>query len=149
MKYLREVTPYFRKTSALHDLGWGTQEPPPGPQDHGGLKHTDRKQIPLKLCYLCHNLSMPDNENRTIEIYSPDGKSSCILRCAEESIAQTWYNAIHSNIYLLAQQAVMEANQILSGAPTSREITFMGWLAEQVNYYTLHSIYCIFLFDII
>jgi hypothetical protein len=26
VKYIREVSPYFRKSSALNDLGWGGQE---------------------------------------------------------------------------------------------------------------------------
>ena len=139
VKYLREVTPYFRKSSALNDVGWGMghedslikDSPPPK------SNLSDRRTIPLKLCYLCRNLTMPDPQNRTIELHSPDGKSSCILRCPDEHIATQWFNAMHSTVHVLIQQAMTEANHIVSNAPSnSGEIKHMGWLAEQVGHDT-------------
>ena len=135
VKYLREVTPYFRKTSALNDLGWGSQkESPKDPTGSGNNKTnwSEKKTIPLKLCYLCRNLSMPDTENRTIELHSPDGKSSCILRCPDSGIANSWFAALHSNVALLMQQSIVEANRMMSAGPRHQEITHMSWLAEQV-----------------
>ncbi|KAK2147560.1 hypothetical protein LSH36_547g03015 [Paralvinella palmiformis] len=132
MKYLREVTPYFRKSSALNDIGWvgldaATKEGTPNKKLH------ECKSIPLKRCYLCRNLTVPDMSGRTIELHSPDAKNSCILRCPDEHIANQWFNALHANIHVLMQQAMSEANHILSTAPNnSGEIKYMGWLAEQV-----------------
>ncbi|XP_064640760.1 beta-2-syntrophin-like isoform X2 [Lineus longissimus] len=136
VKYLREVTPYFRKTSALNDLGWGSQkESPKDPTGSGNSKTnwSEKKTIPLKLCYLCRNLSVPDPENRTIELHSPDGKSSCILRCPDAGICNSWFAALHSNVSLLMQQAIVEANRMLSAGPRHQEITHMSWLAEQIH----------------
>lgn len=77
---------------------------------------------------------MPDAQMRIIEVHSADGKGSCIMRCSDEHTASQWFNAIHANIQLLIQQAIVEANQMLRLATNSSgEIKYMGWLAEQVN----------------
>ena len=75
VKYLREVTPYFRKSSALNDVGWNSDSPEvvPQPTSPQAAQMSDKRTIPLKLCYLCRNLTMPDPQNRTIELHSPDG----------------------------------------------------------------------------
>ncbi len=136
VKYLREVTPYFRKTSALNDLGWSNTDTDSATttKDIAHNKNLDRKSIPLKLCYLCRQLTMPDGQNRTFELHSADLKSCCVLRCPDDNIAQQWFNAIHANLHVLMQQAMTEANLLLSNAPNnSGEINHMGWLAEQVS----------------
>ncbi|KAL3860073.1 hypothetical protein ACJMK2_010241 [Sinanodonta woodiana] len=127
VKYLREVTPYFRKTSALNEIGWGTPD-----RDTGKANWSETKAIPLKLCYLCRNLSMSDPDKRTVELHSPDGKSSCILRFPDQATASDWFNAIHSNVTMLTAQAVADANSIMTMAPNQREIRHIGWLAEQL-----------------
>ena len=133
MKYLREVTPYFRKTSALNELGWGAESlPREGSLGRSGA-FADKKSIPIKLCYLCRNFSMPDPQHRIFELHSPDQKSSCMFRCPDEHIANQWFNAVHANLHVLIQQAQSEANHILSSAASSSgELKAMGWLAEQV-----------------
>ena len=136
MKYLREVTPYFRKNSALSEIGWGShatshQETSPN--------WSEMKTIPLKLCYLCRNLSMSDPEKRTVELHSPDVKSSCILRFPDLATASDWFNALHSNVTVLMSQALNDANVVMSTAPTQREIRYIGWLSEQVWSYCKKS----------
>ena len=142
VKYLREVTPYFRKSSVLNDVGWGGGGVTPVTTVETNNKTTtttsqhtaDRRVIPLKLCYLCRNLAIPDPQRKLLEIHSPDAKNSCILRCPDEHIASQWFNAIHSNIHILTQIALSEAHSILSNSPnTSTEIKMMGWVAEQVS----------------
>lgn len=128
VKYLREVTPYFKTNSALNEIGWGPQEY----KDDSKNSWTESKPIPLKLCYLCRNMNMPDSEKRTIELHSPDAKSSCILRFPDAATALDWFNAIYSNIILLTAMTVIEANQIMSTAPNQRKIEHMGWLSEQL-----------------
>ncbi|CAE1332071.1 Beta-2-syntrophin,Alpha-1-syntrophin,Beta-1-syntrophin,Syntrophin-1 [Acanthosepion pharaonis] len=128
VKYLREVTPYFKKNSALSEIGWGPQEF----KDDSKNSWTESKPIPLKLCYLCRNINMVEPEKRTIELHSPDAKSSCILRFPDAAITLDWFNAIYSNIVLLTAMTVIEANQIMSTAPNQRQIEHMGWLSEQL-----------------
>ncbi|XP_014786662.1 beta-1-syntrophin [Octopus bimaculoides] len=128
VKYLREVTPYFKKNSALSEIGWGPQEI----KDDSKSNWTESKPIPLKLCYICRNHEMSDPEKLTIELHSPDTKSSCILRFPDVVTAQDWFNAIYSNIVLLTALTIIEANQIMSTAPNQRELKHMGWLSEQL-----------------
>ncbi|XP_076449304.1 beta-1-syntrophin-like [Babylonia areolata] len=144
VKYLREVTPYFKKASPLSDLGWGTQDS--AQKDSGGTvgggvgggggsskaQWSETKTIPLRLCYLCRNLTMTDPEKRTLELHSPDGKGLCALRFPDPATCSDWFNAIHSNVMLLTQQAVLEANHIISAVPNQRQIRHMGWLSEQL-----------------
>ncbi|KAL4234842.1 structural molecule [Mactra antiquata] len=129
VKFLREITPYFRKNNALNELGWGSQDTT---QDNNKSNWSESKTIPLKLCYLCRNLSMSDPEKRTIELHSPDGKSSCILRFPDVPTAHEWFNALHANVTMLTSQAVHDANLVMSSAPNQREITHVGWLSEQL-----------------
>ncbi|XP_062579848.1 beta-1-syntrophin-like [Saccostrea cucullata] len=129
VKYITDFSPCFRKISALNELGWGSQE---AQRDAARANWTETKTIPLKLCYLCRNLSMSDPEKRTIELHSPDGKSTCIIRFPDAAIASDWFNAIHSNVTLLLSQCIVEANQVMSSAPNSREIKHIGWLSEQL-----------------
>ncbi|WAR12636.1 SNTB1-like protein [Mya arenaria] len=120
VKYLREVTPYFRKNSALNELGWGSQDTS---QDSTQTNWSESKTIPLKLCYLCRNLSMTDSDKRTIELHSPDGKSSCILRFPNAATAHEWFNALHANVTMLTAQAIEDANLINEqGKPTWKPV---------------------------
>ncbi|ESO98206.1 hypothetical protein LOTGIDRAFT_231326 [Lottia gigantea] len=130
VKYLREVTPYFRKSSPLNDIGWGSQE---APKDGSKSSLIEYKLLPLKLCFSCRNLTMPDPDKRTLEIHSPDGKSSCILRFPDANICTEWFNTIHGTISMLSQHAIAEANQIISSSPNQTQIHHMGWLAEQLQ----------------
>lgn len=132
VKYLREVTPYFRKSSALSEIGWT------GPSGLSAKDSTigksDAKVIPLSLCYLCRNLQMPDLQNRVVELHSPDAKSSIFLRCPDERIAGQWFNALNSCIEALNANSLKEINRILSGTSGSNiEVRHMGWLAEHVG----------------
>ena len=76
---------------------------------------------------------MSDPEKRTVELHSPDVKSSCILRFPDLATASDWFNALHSNVTVLMSQALSEANVVMSSAPTQREVRYIGWLSEQVK----------------
>lgn len=131
VKYLREVTPYFRKTSALSEIGWTG---PSGSLTKDSTSKPDSKVVPLNLCYLCRNLQMPDALNRVVELHSPDGKSSIFLRCPDERIAGQWFNALNGCIDALNVNSLQEINRILSGTSSgSIEVRHMGWLAEHVS----------------
>ncbi|GFS21688.1 beta-1-syntrophin-like [Elysia marginata] len=141
VKYLREVTPYFRKSSPLMELGWGTQDSAHkdiGSASGGGSgannksSWSETKTLPLKLCYLCRNLTMPDPLRKTLELHAPDGKGVCTLRMPDPATASDWFNALHSNVMMLTRQAIEDANAMLASAPNQHQIRHMGWLSEQL-----------------
>uniref|UniRef100_A0A8D2J8S7 Syntrophin beta 2 n=1 Tax=Varanus komodoensis TaxID=61221 RepID=A0A8D2J8S7_VARKO len=143
VKYMREATPYIRKPSLVSDLPWDGAAPQSpnlsGSEDSGSPKHLgpakDRKVIPLKMCYVARNLSMPDLENRLIELHSADSRNTLVLRCQDSASAHSWFTAIHSNIAALLPQVLAELNAMLaaSNAPGSREVRHIAWLAEQAR----------------
>ena len=64
VKYLREVTPYFRKASIISEVGWELQRgflsgPAPSPRSP---QRADTRYLPLQLCYLARNFRHQDPE---------------------------------------------------------------------------------------
>uniref|UniRef100_G1TI00 Syntrophin beta 2 n=1 Tax=Oryctolagus cuniculus TaxID=9986 RepID=G1TI00_RABIT len=144
IKFIREVTPYIKKPSLVSDLPWEGAAPQSpsfsGSEDSGSPKHQnstkDRKVIPLKMCFAARNLSMPDLENRLIELHSPDSRNTLILRCKDTATAHSWFVAIHTNIMALLPQVLAELNTMLGATSTaggSKEVKHIAWLAEQAK----------------
>ncbi|XP_030437165.1 beta-2-syntrophin isoform X2 [Gopherus evgoodei] len=142
VKFMREVTPYIKKPSLVSDLPWDGAAPQSpslsGSEDSGSPKHyngtKDRKVIPLKMCFAARNLSMPDLENRLIELHSPDSRNTLILRCKDTATAHSWFTAIHTNIMALLPQVLAELNAMLGASNatgSSKEVRHIAWLAEQ------------------
>lgn len=78
-------------------------------------------------------------ENRCIELHSPDGIHSCILRAMDPQEATTWFNALHSAIGKSTQKALLDANRAL--VSIIGELKHIGWLSrrsggEQVSTHT-------------
>uniref|UniRef100_W5K1Z5 Beta-2-syntrophin n=1 Tax=Astyanax mexicanus TaxID=7994 RepID=W5K1Z5_ASTMX len=94
----------------------------------------DRKVIPLKMSFICRNLTMPDLENRLLELHSPDGQHTVVLRCKDGPTAHSWFTAIHTNIAALLPQTLTHVNGYLSSssASTHTQLKHIGWLSEQV-----------------
>ncbi|EAT48685.1 AAEL000381-PA, partial [Aedes aegypti] len=67
--------------------------------------------------------------NRCIELHSPDGIHSCILRAVDPQEATTWFNALHSAIGKSTQKALLDANRAL--ASIIGELKFIGWLSRR------------------
>ncbi|XP_061679828.1 beta-2-syntrophin isoform X3 [Syngnathoides biaculeatus] len=141
VKYIREVSPLFKKFSLVADLPWNGIRPQSpsynSSEDSGSPKHCsskDRKVITLKMCFISRNLTMPDLENRLLELHSPDGQHTVVLRCKDASTANSWFTAIHTNIAALLPQTLAHINAYL-GATASKQpqLKHIGWLAEQVN----------------
>ena len=141
VKYLREVTPYFRKTSALNEVGWSdastssverpslASSPSPSP-----VWLAERKSMPLRLCYVCRNMSVADADGRTIELHSADARHVCLLRCADAAAADKWFRRLLDATLTLLRRATADASRLLDGVPGSRgDVRHMGWLAEQVG----------------
>ncbi|XP_036068422.1 beta-2-syntrophin [Oryzias melastigma] len=147
VKYIREVSPLFKKPSLVADLPWdGVRPQSPsysGSEDSGSPKHSsssstskDRKVISLKMCFISRNLSMPDLENRLLELHSPDGQHTVVLRCKDGPSASSWFTAVHTNIAALLPHTLAHINAYLgasSSAPTHPHLKHIGWLAEQVQ----------------
>uniref|UniRef100_A0A3P9CDM5 Beta-2-syntrophin n=1 Tax=Maylandia zebra TaxID=106582 RepID=A0A3P9CDM5_9CICH len=147
VKYIREVSPLFKKPSLVADLPWdGVRPQSPsysGSDDSGSPKHSsssssskDRKVISLKMCFICRNLTMPDLENRLLELHSPDGQHTVVLRCKDGPTANTWFTAIHTNIAALLPQTLAHISAYLgasTSASTHPHLKHIGWLAEQVQ----------------
>lgn len=88
VKYIREVSPLFKKPSLVADLPWdGVRPQSPsysGSEDSGSPKHSsssskDRKVISLKMCFISRNLTMPDLENRYTVPY-------CLCACWQSQL---------------------------------------------------------------
>ncbi|XP_026167457.1 beta-2-syntrophin [Mastacembelus armatus] len=146
VKYIREVSPLFKKPSLVSDLPWdGVRPQSPsysGSEDSGSPKHSgsssskDRKVISLRMCFISRNLTMPDLENRLLELHSPDGQHTVVLRCKDGPTANSWFTAIHTNIAALLPQTLAHINAYLgasSATSTHPHLKHIGWLAEQVQ----------------
>jgi len=94
--------------------------------------------LPLRLCYICRNVSMPDAHNATIEIHAPSARSVLYLRTVDDRTAARWYLAIGSVTEAASRTAIAEANLLLADdsfttAGITREVKHIGWLAEKVS----------------
>lgn len=69
-------------------------------------------------------------ENRSIELHSPDGIHSCILRATDPAEAMLWFNALHSAIGQTTQAALVEANRAL--VSLIGELRHIGWLSRRI-----------------
>lgn len=76
MKYLREVTPYFRKASIISEVGWELQRgflsgAPPAVKSP---QRADTRYLPLQLCHLARNFRYPDpgklTESRVLFLFA-------------------------------------------------------------------------------
>lgn len=78
VKYLREVTPYFRKASIISEVGWELQRgflsgAPPSPSP--SPPRADTRYLPLQLCHL---------------LRPPDQGEYTHLHCNVVSITHIW-----------------------------------------------------------
>ncbi|KAF4095423.1 beta-2-syntrophin [Onychostoma macrolepis] len=139
VKYIREVSPLFKKSSVSTDLPWDgrLQSPNLSSSDDSPKSSVsrDRKVIPLKMSFITRNLTMPDLENRLLELHSPDGQHTVVLRCKDGASAHSWFTAIHTNVAALLPQTMDQINSFLSnpGANTHCTLKHIGWLAEQLE----------------
>ncbi|VVC36320.1 Pleckstrin homology domain,PDZ domain,PH domain-like [Cinara cedri] len=131
VKYLREVTPYFRKATIISEVGWELQRGflSLNPPIHRSPQKSDTRYLPLQLCCLTRNYKHPDPENKTIELHSPDGIHSCILRTQEVNEAICWFNTIHGALNVLCLKALHDANKVLLNVmPVLGQLHHIGWL---------------------
>lgn len=96
VKYLKEVTPYFKRTTSQTswDSSTGTKEP------NATKSWNELKRIPLKLCYITKHVTLKgaEDDGKSFEIFTPDGRSVAVLRSKESATSSQWFNSIHSAI---------------------------------------------------
>lgn len=65
VKYLREVTPYFRKASIISEVGWELQRGflSGAPPTARSPQRADTRYLPLQLCHLARNFRYADPGN--------------------------------------------------------------------------------------
>ncbi|XP_052739440.1 beta-1-syntrophin [Bicyclus anynana] len=133
VKYLREVTPYFRKASIISEVGWELQrgymvEAPPSPPSPR-RRRADTRYVPLLMACVAKNLRHHDPEERTIEIYSPDGVHALALRAPCSTSAAGWHRALHAAARRAARAALARARPRLR--PLLGDVRYAGWLARR------------------
>lgn len=83
------------------------------------------------------------SENRTLELHSPDGVHSCVLRAADATEAAAWFNTLHSALAALNTAALQDANRAL--CLLLGELQYIGWLVRKPPAeVTLHVYHCFF-----
>ncbi|XP_032649224.1 alpha-1-syntrophin isoform X1 [Chelonoidis abingdonii] len=138
VKYMKEISPYFKNSSSGATVSW---DPSPAvslqKQASPILSLRDLKEgknMPLKMCYVSRKCLPNDPENRYLEICSADGRIPLFLRAKDEVTAQSWFNAIHTNVNALVPRVKEELRALLAaaGVAGSKEIMHIGWLTEQL-----------------
>lgn len=156
VKHLKEVIPIFRKTSLLSEIGWNSEQTFGSPflkaknghaspneasksNNHANEK-SDSKKVPLLFCHLTKpseetfsQLPTDQISDLVLELYSPDRRHVCILKCPDSASASAWFSAIHSTISNLLSSATAEVNNILSEVLEGADLKHMDWIYEKVK----------------
>ncbi|XP_075262683.1 beta-1-syntrophin-like isoform X1 [Convolutriloba macropyga] len=138
VRYLKEITPYFKKNFQLDGVGWqlDNRRPISKPAPSG-----DIKMVPLAWAILgrpspeffggAENLDGFGN-SCMFELKAPDERFSVIFRCRDTQQANAWFNAIHGNLLSVNEQCAREANMMLANSDFQKQVKLMGWLHENV-----------------
>ncbi|NXM23412.1 SNTA1 protein, partial [Oxyruncus cristatus] len=137
VKYMKEISPYFKNNPAGATVSW---DPSPGaPQKRSSPVLPPRelregRTVPLKMCYVSRKCLPTDPEHRYLEVCSADGRVALFLRAKDEATAQSWLGAIQANAGALLPRVKEELRAQLAGAGTAagRDVKHVGWLTEQV-----------------
>lgn len=76
-----------------------------------------------------YNGKIEFSENRTLELHSPDGVHSCVLRAADAPEGAAWFNTLHSALGALTAAALQDANRAL--CLLLGELQYIGWLVRK------------------
>lgn len=104
VKYVKEVTPYFHRTASEQDSNHvqtnGSPETPNNMVNGDGRSNfSEVKNITLKLCFVTRHVDTSlEGANKAFEVFNPDGRSACVLKCKDAVQANEWFGAIHTNI---------------------------------------------------
>lgn len=134
VKYMKEISPYFKNSAAGPTVSW---DPSPAvPQKHSSpvLPPRESRTVPLRMCYVSRKCLPADPEHRYLEVCSADGRVALFLRAKDEAAAQSWLGAIQSAAGALLPRVKEELRAQLAGAGTvsGRDVKHVGWLTEQL-----------------
>uniref|UniRef100_A0A8C6DJR0 Syntrophin alpha 1 n=1 Tax=Moschus moschiferus TaxID=68415 RepID=A0A8C6DJR0_MOSMO len=139
VKYMKEVSPYFKNSASGTSVGWDSppasplqrqpSSPAPPPRDLRDAKH-----LSLKMAYVSRRCTPTDPETRYLEICSADGRDTLFLRAKDEASAKSWAAAIQAQVNTLTLLVKDELQALLSATSTagSQDIKRIGWLTEQL-----------------
>ncbi|XP_064331840.1 alpha-1-syntrophin isoform X3 [Camelus dromedarius] len=139
VKYMKEVSPYFKNSASRTSVGWDSppasplqrqsSSPGPPPQDL-----SDAKRVSLKMAYVSRRCTPTDPETRYLEICSADGQDTLFLRAKDEASAKSWAAAIQAQVNTLMPWVKDELQALLSAtsAAGSQDLKQIGWLTEQL-----------------
>ncbi|XP_062401598.1 alpha-1-syntrophin [Sardina pilchardus] len=126
VKYIKEMSAFFKNASAGGGAGWDS--PPMTPQKQAaGADLKETRSVALKMCQLSRRQCPPDTENRYLEVTTADRKTSVFLRAKDPAMAQGWCTAIHTVMLAL----VPRAKEALRGLQPGLEPKHLGWITVQ------------------
>lgn len=97
VKFLKEVTPYFKRTNS--QTSWDTS--PTTKEPNATKSWVELKCIPLKLCYITKHVNVSgvsENDDKVFDIITPNGQSAAILKGKDGAEANQWFSTIHAAI---------------------------------------------------
>nr|AAC59637.1 syntrophin [Tetronarce californica]prf//2208451A syntrophin [Torpedo sp.] len=141
VKYLKEVSSYFKNTTQGSPPAWDSlSNPTSGSSSPASLGPPPRdseqeETIPLKMCYIRRKTRPPDTESRYIELSSASGKPAVCLRLPDGATAQSWFGSIHGNAAALVPLVKSELRALggAAGIAGGAQLRHVGWLTEQVS----------------
>uniref|UniRef100_A0A8C6ACF8 Syntrophin alpha 1 n=1 Tax=Marmota marmota marmota TaxID=9994 RepID=A0A8C6ACF8_MARMA len=138
VKYMKEVSPYFKNSASGTSVGWDSppssplqrQPSSPGPQPRN---LSEVKHMSLKMAYVSRRCTPTDPEY--LEICAADGQETFFLRAKDEAGARSWAGAIQAQINALMPWVKEELQALLAATGTAgnQDIKQIGWLTEQVS----------------
>ncbi|XP_072735392.1 alpha-1-syntrophin isoform X2 [Ciconia boyciana] len=137
VKYMKEISPYFKNSSAGATVSWDPSPAALQKRSSPLLPSRELREgrtVPLKMCYVSRKCLPADPEHRYLEVCSADGRVALFLRAKDEATAQSWLSAIQANAGALLPRVKEELRAQLAGAGTvaGRDIKHVGWLTEQL-----------------
>ncbi|KAM7090869.1 LOW QUALITY PROTEIN: alpha-1-syntrophin [Ciconia maguari] len=137
VKYMKEISPYFKNSSAGATVSWDpspaalqkrTSPPLPSRELREG------RTVPLKMCNVSRKCLPTDPEHRYLEVCSADGRVALFLRAKAEATAQSLAQRHPGHAGALLPRVKEELRAQLAGAGTvaGRDIKHVGWLTEQL-----------------
>ncbi|OXB58246.1 hypothetical protein ASZ78_011571 [Callipepla squamata] len=134
VKYMKEISPYFKNSAAGPTVSW---DPSPAvPQKHSSpvLPPRESRTVPLRMCYVSRKCLPADPEHRYLEVCSADGRVALFLRAKDEATAQSWLGAVQSAAGTLLPRVKDELRAQLAavGAVSGKDVKHVGWLTEQL-----------------
>ncbi|XP_012684859.1 alpha-1-syntrophin [Clupea harengus] len=126
VKYIKEMSAFFKNASASGAEGW--ESPPMTPQRQmAGVDLKETRSIALRMCQLSRRQCPPDTENRYVEVTAADRKTSVFLRAKDPAMAQSWYTAIQTGMLVL----VPRVKEGLRALQPGLDPKHLGWITMQ------------------